>query len=230
MVKDFIPSNWGAFAVWFANFVVQLNALGAKYSVAAAKITQLEADNEWVQFWADKQAIAKQQKKQLTDYVDGVRKGKLGSTPLSNPVWNLGAMPEIVPPGIHDRIREVANGIKSQKSIYTTADGQLLSILTPEEAGRAEQDYVPALKLDVESNYGLEADFRLFGTDALQVEYRFKGGEWKIAATLTSSPGLFNIVPTTPGEAQTIEIRAIFIVKNRFYGQYSPIYSTVIRP
>jgi len=229
-IRDFIPQNWAAFAIWFANFILQLNALKTKYNVSEAKIDELTLDNAWVQFWADKQDAAKQQKKQLTDFVDGVRKGKLGSPALSNPVWSLGAMPATVPPGIHDRIREVANGIKAQKSIYTIPDGELLGIVTAEEAGKAENQYVPALTLDIEPNYNLEAFFRLHGTSALQVEYRFKGGEWKIAATLTSSPGMFNIIPATVGEAQTVEIRAIFIVKNKPFGQYSPIYSTVIKP
>ena len=228
--RDFIPKNWAAFAVWFANFVVQLDVLKGKYGVAGDKIDALTADNTWVQFWAEALAKAKQQKKQVTDYVGGVRKGKLGAPELGNPVWNLGTMPATVPPGVHDRIREVANFIKAQKSIYTEADGELLGIRTAEEAGKAENEFIPDVKLDPEPNYALEADFRLHGTDALQVEYRFKGGEWKIAATLTSSPGVFNIVPTAAGEAQTVEIRAIFIVKNQPYGQYSPIYSTVIKP
>jgi hypothetical protein len=228
--RDFIPQNWAAFAVWLANFIVQLQVLATKCNVSGDKIAALQADNVWVQFWAEAQANAKAQKKQLTDYVDGVRKGKLGAPALSNPVWNLGAMPEAVPTGINDRIREVANGIKAQKSIYTIADGELLGIVTAEEAGKPESEYIPALTLEVEPNYNLDTDFRLQGTDALQVEYRLKGGDWKVAATLTRSPGRFNIVPTTPGEAQTVEIRAIFIEKNQPFGQYSPIYSTVIKP
>lgn len=230
MNKDFIPRNWAAFAVWFANFIVQLQALAEKYSVSEEKVEALGNDNTWVQFWAKKQEDAKKQKKQLTDYVDGVRKGKLGAPALTNPVWNLGAMPVGVLPGINDRIREVANFIKAQKSIYTIPDGELLGIVTAEEAGKSEQDYQPALKLLSEANYNIEADFRLFGLDALRVEYRFKDGEWQTAATLTSSPGTFNIVPTTPGEAQAVEIRAVFIEKNQPFGQYSPIYSTVIKP
>lgn len=229
-IRDFIPKNWAAFAVWLANFIVQLAVLKTKYNVSDEMIGALTADNTWVQFWADAQAAAKTQKKQMTDYVDGVRKGKLGAPALSNPVWSLGAMPAAVPPGIHERIREVANFIKAQKSIYTLADGELLGIVTAQEAGKAENEYIPDLKLDAEPNYNLEADFRLYGLDALQVEYRFKGGDWKIAATLTRSPGAFNIVPTTPGEAQSVEIRAIFIVNSKPYGQYSPIYSTVIKP
>ena len=228
--RDFIPQNWAAFAVWFANFVVQLEVLKTKYNVSEAAIAALVEDNTWTQFWAEGQAAAKQQKKQVTDFVDGVRKGKLGTPALSNPIWNLGAMPATVPTGIHDRIREVANFIKAQKSIYSVADGELLGIVTAEEAGKPESAYSPVLKLDSEPNYNLDADFRLFGTDALRVEYRHKGGNWQVAATLTSSPGTFNIVPQTAGSAEQIEIRAVFIVKNQLYGQYSPIYAVVIQP
>jgi hypothetical protein len=230
MNREYIPRNWAAFAVWFGNFVVQLNVLASKYGVVKAKTDELEADNVWTQFWAAAQETSKQQKKQVTDYVDAVKKGKLGSPALANPVWDLGTPPAVVPPGINDRIREVANFIKAQKSIYTTADGELLGVVTAEEAGKAENEYIPALKLESEPNYNLDTDFRLFGLDALQVEYRFKGGDWHIAATLTRSPGTFHIIPTTVGEAQTVEIRAVFIVNSKPFGEYSPIYATVIKP
>lgn len=228
--RDFLPMNWAAFAVWIANFVVQLGTLKTKYGVSNDKVDALLLDNTWVQFWADGRSKTKQQKKQVTDYSDAVRTGNLGAPAESNPVWNLGMMPASVPTGVNARIREVANFIKAQKSVYTVADGELLGIVTPEEAGKAEEDYQPDVKLTSEPNYNLEADFRLFGLDALRVEFRHKGGEWQTAATLTSSPGAFHINPTTPGNAEQIEIRAVFIEKNQPYGQYSPIYSVVIQP
>ena len=229
--RDFLPLNWAAFAVWMANFVTQLAGLQAKYSVSNDSLEALQQDNDWVQFWAPKRDVAKQQAKQMTDYVEGVRKGALGAPALSNPVWSLGTMPPTVAPGINARIREVANFIKAQKSIYTQADGELLGIVTLEETGRPENEYVPALKLGGESNYGTEADFRLMGTDALRVEYRFEGEtEWKLAAILTSSPGVFNIVPQTAGKAEMVQIRAVFIVDNQPFGEYSPIYSIVVKP
>jgi hypothetical protein len=229
--RDYIPMNWAAFAVWFANFIVQLQVLAAKYSVSAAKVAQLVKDNDWVQYWVEAKAAGKQQEKQLNDFVAGVTNGNLGAPALSDPLWSLPAgAPEGVPTGIKARIREAANGIKSQKSIYTIADGTLLGIVTPEEAGKSEQDYIPALKLVSLTNYGLEGNFRLYGLDALRVECRHKGGGWQIVATLTSSPGVFNIVPKTAGEAEEIEIRAIFIKNNVPYGQYSPIYAEIIRP
>lgn len=48
--RDFIPLNWAAFAVWFANFIVQVGNLKTKYGISTDKISALEADNTWVQF------------------------------------------------------------------------------------------------------------------------------------------------------------------------------------
>ena len=42
--------------------------------------------------------------------------------------------------------------------------------------------------------------------------------------------GVFNIVPTNAGEAEQIEIRAVFIEKNQNFGIFSPIYTVVIQP
>ena len=59
--RDFLPLNWAAFAVWFANYVTQLAALKTKYNISEATLEALVQDNAWVQFWAGKRDVAKQQ-------------------------------------------------------------------------------------------------------------------------------------------------------------------------
>lgn len=230
MAKDFIPQSWSAFADWFQNFYTQLVVLAAKYGVTD-KLPQLERDNSWVGYWVGAKVSVKQQEKQLTDYIDAVTRGELGSAPPSIPEWGLPAsQPANVPPGIKARVREVAAIIKAQKSIYTTADGNLLGIISPEEAGLTEADFTPSLKLRSLNNYGIEADFRKFRLDALRIEYRHKGGDWMLAAVLTTSPGVFNIPTITPGSVEQVEIRAVFFQNNKIYGNYSPTYTVVIQP
>lgn len=229
--RDFIPSNWDAFAVWSANFETQLPNLATKYGVSAAVLLQVEKDNTWVQYWVDAKTAAKQQEKQLNDFIAGVANGNLNDPVLSNPMWALPAnLPDDVPPGIKKRFREIAAGIKAQKSIYSRADGELLGIVTAEEAGLVEADYTVEIKFRSLFNYNLEADFRKFGLDAIRVEYRHKGGNWMLAAILTKSPGLFNVVPQTAGDAEQIELRAVGIKDNVPYGNYSPIFTEVIKP
>lgn len=52
-MKDYIPRNPAAFAVWFANFTVQLESIGGKYNVSGDTITNIVRDNNWVQYWVE---------------------------------------------------------------------------------------------------------------------------------------------------------------------------------
>lgn len=61
-------------------------------------------------------------------------------------------------------------------------------------------------------------------------EARHKGGNWQQVAFLTNSPGVFNIVPTEPDQAEQVEIRAIFYKDNDAYGNYAAIYTVSIAP
>ncbi|HQU81711.1 MAG TPA: hypothetical protein PKY59_01210 [Pyrinomonadaceae bacterium] len=231
MSKDYLPNTWSALADWSQNFYTELNnSLAAKYGVTD-KMVQLEKDNLWLQYWAGAKLSVKNQMEQLTDYTDGIAGGALGSPALTMPAWALpDNLPNNVPPGIKARIREIAATIKAQKSIYTTADGELLGIIPPDEANRDPNDFTPDVKLRSLPNFALEAVCRLFGLDALRLEYRHKGGDWQYAATLTSNPGVFNIHPQVAGQAEQIEIRAVYIEKNEIYGNYSPSYAVVIQP
>lgn len=160
----------------------------------------------------------------MTDYADIIAGGDYGAPQPVKPTWALPADPPIaVAPGIKRRFREIAAFIKAQKSIYTPSDGELLGIFSPNEAGLSPDTTVPELKLHPMPNFALEADFRKYDLDALRVEFRHKGGAWQLAAILTSSSGVFNVVPNDPGNAEQIEIRAIFIEKNQPYGIFLPI-------
>ncbi len=229
--KDYIPQNWDEFAVWLANFSAQLPAVAAKYNVSAEAVAQIAQDNEWVQYWVEARNSTKQQKKQLDEYIDEIANKKLNQPQPNIPVWTLPPdIPENVPTGIKKRIREIANGIKNQKSIYTLADGDLLGIISIEGAGLARETASPELKLRVKSNFRIEADFRRFDMNAIKFEARHKGGNWELAAFLNKSPGVFDVVPATPDTAEQIEIRAIYIKDNETFGNYSPNYTVVIIP
>lgn len=230
-MADFIPQNWAAFADWTDNFNSQLQVLAAKYGIAAAKLAQTQKDSDWVKYWVQAKFNAKAQEKQLTDYTDGIANGNLGTPQPNEPTWALPADPPVVvPPGIKRRFREIAAEIKAQKSIYTQADGELLGIVAPDEGSLSPETTAPDLKISPKPNFALEVEFRKFGIDALRVEFRHKGGNWQLAAILTSSPGVFNIIPNEPNNAEQIEIRAIFIEKNQNFGIFSPIYTAVIQP
>lgn len=228
-MKDFMPNNWSAFAEWTDNFYTQMLALAPKYGLGG-ELGQLDKDNLWLQYWVQAKFAAKAQEKQLGDYVDLIANGETGAPQPDLPQWALPPNPPAnIAPGFRKKIRSLARQIKANP-IYTPADGALLGIVSPEEGGRNPEDTTPELKLRSVSNYGVEVDFRKYGLDAVRIEIRHKAGTWQLAAILTNSPGIFNVIPTTPGDAEQIEVRAVFLVKNQPFGNYSPIYTVVIQP
>ena len=76
-MADFIPQNWTAFAAWLDNFSTQLPSVAAKFGLASSLPT-VAADNAWDQYWVQTKFNAKQQEKQLTDFVDIMANGKEG--------------------------------------------------------------------------------------------------------------------------------------------------------
>ncbi len=229
--RDYIPRNWDAFAVWMANFTAQLPTLAAKYGISAAVLTQTTKDNEWVQYWVDAKNAAKLQTRQVNDYVDDVANGNINGQTENDPTWALPAgAADAVPNGVKKRAREVVAGMKAQKTIYTQADGELINVVTAEEANLGEEHFTPELKLRPLANFAVECEFRKQGLNAIKVEFRHKGGNWQLAAFLQTSPGVFNITSTQPDNAEQIEVRAVYFENNANYGNYSAIYPVSIAP
>jgi hypothetical protein len=48
--------------------------------------------------------------------------------------------------------------------------------------------------------------------------------------TVNCSPGVFNVVPATGGEAEQLKVRAGFLIKNQPFGNYSLTYNVTIQP
>lgn len=228
-MRDFLPNSWSAFADWMANFNGGMTTLAAKYGLTG-ELTQLDKDNDWVQYWIPAKQIARHQENQLNDFIDAIVSGEQGAPQPTDPAWGLPAgPPPNIAPGLKKRLRSLVRQIKANP-LYTKADGELLGIVSPEEADISPETTTPEINLRSLANFAVEVEFRKYGFDALRVEYRHKGGNWILAAILTSSPGIFNIVPTTAGEAEQIEVRAVFLLKNQPFGNFSPTYNAVIQP
>jgi hypothetical protein len=228
--KDFLPRNWEEFNVWMQNWNRQLPSVAAKYNIPADVLAQTAADAAWVKYWAQVKYSVKTQQKQLNDFLDAVVKGEINSAAPSEPTFTMPpAKPAPVPNGIRQRIRKIARQIKGSRN-YSEADGELLDILIKEMERTSLSELAPAFKIRTRDGYELEISFRKQGMDALRLEIRHKGGAWTLAMILTSSPGAFTVTPTTGGDAEQIEIRAVFLKKNNPTGNYSGIKTAVIAP
>src|SRR5215213_7387656 len=104
-IRDFLPSNWSAFAEWTANFTAQFNVLASKYNLAG-EVAALEKDNAWVQYWIQAKFNARQQEKQLNDLVDSIVNGETGDPQPTAPEWSLPPNPPgNVAAGLKKRLR-----------------------------------------------------------------------------------------------------------------------------
>lgn len=230
-MADFYPQNMDALAAWHDNFVNQLGPLATKYNIPAATVTQAEDDNDWMTYWVDLRHAADTFKQQLTKYFNDIKGNDPTLMPPATPVppGVLGAPADPPPPGIEFRTREIANQIKGHIA-YAAADGEALGIVGPESGPEPEGTLKPDIALRTLANFELEATFSKKGNDALKLQFRHAGGDWKSAGFLVASPGTFAIAPSVAGTAEQIEIRAIYILKNNEVGNYSDAKSAFIAP
>lgn len=228
--RDWYPSGLQERADFHANLTNQADAFAAKYGWSAATLASIAADSTWINYWAPARLEFEQISKQITGYIATI-KGNDSSLDPPAPIdlkLSSEAPPE-VPPGIEFRTRALRREtVNSSK--YAVADGLLLGFQRPEAPGGDLTELAPELTLRTLADFSVEATFSKKGTDAVRFEFRRKGGDWQPLGDKASSPATLEIPPQTAGQAEQVEIRAIFLKKYEPVGNYSAIYAIVIAP
>ena len=231
--KDYYPTKREDLPEFYQNFYTQLLLLAGKYSITGAMIDAIKDDKDWIIYWVPAIQEIENQVDALTGgdgYFNTILKEPAGTPPPSTVTIALpSGTPNEILPGARARVRDIANFIKGNP-VYVKSDGELLSIVTSEPAPLNPIDLTADCKIRTMPGFALEATFSKQGQDAMRFEMRHKGGEWQFVTVLTSSPGTFVITPTTPGEAEQVEIRSIMIKKNQMIGNYSDIKTALIAP
>jgi hypothetical protein len=113
---------------------------------------------------------------------------------------------------------------------YSPEIGEDIGFIKQKAAPASPDTFVPTLELLALIAYHIQVTFKRRGMSGLRIEFRRKGGEWQRAETAFASPFTFAISPATLGDAEQIEIRAIYMKGNETFGQYSPSYTISIAP
>ncbi|MBK9165214.1 MAG: hypothetical protein IPM21_15165 [Acidobacteria bacterium] len=129
--------------------------------------------------------------------------------------------------GAVDQFIELRNRIVAAPG-FNESIGFDLGLLGPEHRPKDEAEVFPELKFKVTNGGTINVTGSLQGTDAVRIEKKAGDGEFTTAAFLTITPGDFQLTTTTPGAVERVALRAIFIRKNKDYGNFSPTYNVVV--
>jgi hypothetical protein len=187
-----------------------------------------------MQYWVGARHTFDASGQQLTKYFNTIA-GKDASVPV--PATFGVQIPQVdndppadVPRGIEKRIRDLAKDIKG-RSNYSEADGELLGIATPGGGGPSLPDTTkPVITLTTRVAFEVGVKFRKLGMTGIRLEYRHSGGNWLPAGSLYTSPGTFQVTPTTPNTPEQIEVRAVYLQGNTPTGDYSDTGSVYVGP
>jgi len=129
--------------------------------------------------------------------------------------------------GAVDQFIELRNRIVAAPG-FNESIGADLELLGPEHRPKDPSEVIPELNFRVSNGGTIKVTGSLQGTDAVRIEKKAGDGEFTTAAFLTLTPGDFQLTTTTPGAVERVALRAIFIRKNKDYGNFSPIYNVVV--
>jgi len=223
------PTNFAARADWYKNFAEQFAVLAAGLGFTPADVTAVENDNEVMQFLAGVVVEMKAYEDAVRQYRIIITESDVGQmTPMfpANPAMTL---PTVIPTGIFERLIKLVDRIRLAAT-YTNEIGAMLGILPSQPAPPDPNTMQPTIKAAaLFTSYKFDANVTRMGMKGFKVQIRRMDSEvWTDAGFGTSSPLEITVAPTTPGQPERLQVRAILLKNNEPVGQPSdPVYVTV---
>jgi hypothetical protein len=121
---------------------------------------------------------------------------------------------------LRDRIVASAN--------YTVQIGEDLGIVGAEVTPISPGKLAPQINATTAAGFWVNLKGSMQGMDAMRVEYAPKGGNFTTVAFFTNTPGGFQITPANPNQPESGQIRAVFVKKNKDFGNYSAVHPVTL--
>lgn len=194
MPKDYIPSADGELTTWLRLFKANVAKDGANLGLTPAEIAQAAVlCDEYVEQINIADVAAATAKSQNT------KKKSMRKT-------HLGPLRKMI-----NRMKRSANySMVDASSLKLKGHGYQLN----------EETYQPVLSQRIQGDL-IEIKFKKRGIQALEFWGQFNGGEWKFIGTKIYSPAYFKPDNPEQGKAMLCKIKAIGIVKDKQFGQWS---------
>lgn len=165
--------------------------------------------------------------KQMTNWFEDIVSSKQTNVPVSAaPVFQAFAIPAGATLGLEEQCRQFARLMKNQPN-YMEADGIDLMIERVKSDGLNVEDAKPELKItNNQQASALDFEWKKAGFDMLELQWRRDGeAMWQQADKSTEKIISFTPPLAAPGKPEKFEFRAVYLIKNRRVGQWSPTYT-----
>ncbi len=223
------PTNMAARVLWFANFKKQFAELATDLGFSAADVTSVTNDNSVMQFLGETTVEMKNFDDAVRKYRIIITEHKVGDPMPDFPAVPVMTLPVEIPTGLFERLSDLVDRIRLAAS-FTQEIGAMLGINPVQPTPPDPNTVKPTIKATpLFESYKFDAFVMRMGMDSFKVQIRRMESEtWTDAGFGTSSPLEITVQPTTPGQPERLQVRAILIKKNEPVGQPSdPVYVTV---
>lgn len=229
-MADWYPRPLNELAAWWQNFNLRRAEFEAKYPILLTYKTELIAAAAWIQYWIGAKNTFRDMETQLSGYFSTIAGKDANADPPAPITWALPpGTPAEVSPGVEKLIRDVRRETVGYTN-YAKADGEALGFESVSSAPLNPNEVKPTIQVTAAaSNYHFS--IVVSGREAAtmwDVYILRKGGEWTKVETCNGKSADVQITPTTPGDAEQIQVRVQLRKNNADYGQPSdPTYVTV---
>ena len=221
--KDWYEHAFEALAAWWVNFLLRRPDFEDKYTILHTKATELDAIAAWVAYWVDARHAFDESSKQLTAYFSTIAGNDPNADPPSPFTIALPpGTPAEVPPGIEKFIRDVRREVVGLTN-YAKADGEALGFEATALQPIAPGDVKPTISV-----FGATHDYGITivvsnraGVNNWDVYMTRKGGNRTKIDTCEGKSADITITPTTPGDAEQVQIDVQLRKNNANFGQPS---------
>ena len=216
------------FQVFATNFADEAVALG----FLPADVTSVTNDNLVMQAIGDYNALLDAYANAFRQYRTAITEGDIGD-PTPN-VPDAPSWPDVsaVPTGIYERLVKLVDRIRAAPA-YTLEIGASLGIIPKSPSDSlSPTELKPVLKASAsEMNYTFTVDVTRLGMPGYSVQILRQGGtNWTTVALANANPCPVTVTPTTPGQPERIQVRAILSKNNTDVGIPSDATYVTVNP
>ncbi len=223
------PTNMAARVLWYANFNKQFALLATDLGFDAADVTSVINDNAVMQFLGNTSVEMEAFNEAVRQYRIIITEHKVGDPMPDFPAVPVLTLPVEIPTGMFERLSDLVDRIRLADN-FTTEVGAMLGINPAQPTPPDPNTLKPTIKATpLFESYKFDAFVMRMKMDGFKVQIRRMDSEtWSDAGFGTSSPLKVTIQPTTPGQPERLQVRALLTKKNEVIGQPSdPVYVTV---